>query len=309
MKWPRSWMFETIVWVCLMCIVSCKDDAKSSADVFVPDGDGDPDGGEPACQWGPFGTPQQVSVDLTDFTHAGGATVTGDALTLYVHARYPDEESQIMRATRGDASEPFGALAPVVALQSDVAAFDPSISEDGNTIYFSRWDNDAPSEIYMAEKDGADFGAPIKVSNVNDLAWDSGPFATSDGLWLFFDSRRAGTPDLYAAKRNSPDAEFDPPVALAKLNTANHEARPTVSEDVLEIFFTQAVSGEDSNIMTATKVDLDAPYGTPVPVAEVNTDIHEGQPFLARDGRTLYFTRSEIGSDQPTLWYVTRACE
>jgi hypothetical protein len=308
--------------VALMSIVvtaGCDSSSNLSPDaalIDIPEVDavdalGDVDDGP--CDFGSFGTPHPIPVDVSGFYFSGSPTLTADELTLYAHGRPPGEDFTIMRATRSNVSQAFSDLEPVLAFDNETDSFDPSISADGATIYFGRRDNEDSSsnEIYVAHKTNGAFGAPVKVANINDPDFgDNGAHISADELTLVFDSQRTGFGDLYHAVRSAPSAECETPVLLPALSSPDHEERhPTLSEDGLEIFFARRVPGERYDIMTATKPELDTAFSTPVPVEGLNTGGDDWHPFLSRDGHTIYFSRLPEGTAAATLWYATRDCE
>ncbi len=68
---------------------------------------------------------------------------------------------------------------------------------------------------------------------------------------------------------------------------------PAISSDGLEVFirFGSTLGGQKpGDIWRATRKSIDEPFGSPVPVEEINTkEFYEVAPVLSPDGLTLYF--------------------
>lgn len=78
---------------------------------------------------------------------------------------------------------------------------------------------------------------------------DNRPSVTRDGLTIYFDSTRPGGlggPDLYVASRASTADDFGPATALTALNSPAFDARPELSFDGSELFFSSSRTGSES---------------------------------------------------------------
>lgn len=90
---------------------------------------------------------------------------------------------------------------------------------------------------------------------------------------------------------------FKEPRAVAELNDPNAKDQdPTVTADQLEIFFFTDRGG-DADIWTATRESVDAPWGTPEPVVELNSAEAEQNPTVSRDGLRIWYysSRDPVG--------------
>ena len=96
---------------------------------------------------------------------------------------------------------------------------------------------------------------------------------------------------------------FETPTAVAELNDPDAKDQdPTLTEDLLEIFFFSDRDG-DEDIWTARRTSLDDPWDPPTPVVELNSDVVEESPAISRDGlRIWYYSRR----DPPGIWYAWR---
>lgn len=80
-------------------------------------------------------------------------------------------------------------------------------------------------------------------------ASDNRPSITHDGLTLFFDSTRGGGlggPDIWVATRGSTTDLFGAASNLQTLNSGGFDARPSVSWDGTELFFSSIRAGNNS---------------------------------------------------------------
>jgi hypothetical protein len=102
--------------------------------------------------------------------------------------------------------------------------------------------------------------------------------------------------------------QFDPPVMVAELASSSHTDNPTLTGDLLEIYFTTDRVSGNGDVWFATRTTATAPFGTPAPVTAVNSDSFETSSAISTDGLTLWF-----GSDRPggvganDIWVAQRA--
>jgi hypothetical protein len=107
----------------------------------------------------------------------------------------------------------------------------------------------------------------------------------------------------------SPEAyRFGPPRQLTELGTTVSSDNPTLTADLLEIYFTSNRDMVSTDVWRARRAAADAPFGTPELVREVSTPAFETSSAISPDGLTLWF-----GSDRPggigdlDVWMSTRA--
>jgi len=89
---------------------------------------------------------------------------------------------------------------------------------------------------------------------------------------------------------SAPVPKFSPPTLVAELMSDGEESgNPTLTGDLLEIFFTSEREGGagDVDVWTARRATADEPFGAPEPVAAVNTDGFETSPAVSLDGLEL----------------------
>ncbi|HET7672213.1 MAG TPA: hypothetical protein VFK84_17530 [Burkholderiales bacterium] len=97
-------------------------------------------------------------------------------------------------------------------------------------------------------------------------------------------------------RRHPASAEF-----MRNVNTGALEYAPSVSADLLELFFTRA-SGNQLAIYRSARRNRDEPYGVPERVAAITG--HVEAPSLSADGRSLYYHR--LDGDRFVIYRVGR---
>jgi hypothetical protein len=122
-----------------------------------------------------------------------------------------------------------------------------------------------------------------------------GAFACSSGRVV---QLGAGSPPPY---------HFGAPQLITELASTQQTGNPTLTADLLEIYFTVDVPGDSGDVWFSTRGAADLPFAAPQPVAGVNTMSFETSSAISADGLTLWF-----GSDRPggvgavDVWVSTR---
>jgi hypothetical protein len=100
---------------------------------------------------------------------------------------------------------------------------------------------------------------------------------------------------------------FEAPQLVSELRTDFRTDNPTLTGDLLEIYFTSDRGG-GGDVWFARRSDIYHPFAAPAPVTEVNTSTFETSSAISPDGLTLWF-----GSDRPNgagttdIWVSNRA--
>lgn len=89
---------------------------------------------------------------------------------------------------------------------------------------------------------------------------------------------------------------FGPAEPLSELNGATHTHAPSLTADLLEIFFESTREGSDE-IWRATRASVDVPFGTPELVTELSSASSETSPEVSADGLQIWF----VSTRSPTL--------
>jgi Tol biopolymer transport system component len=87
---------------------------------------------------------------------------------------------------------------------------------------------------------------------------------------------------------------FGAPSVIAELSAPAKTDNPSLTADLLEIYFTSERSGPNAEVWRAQRSQRDSPFGPPRLVPEVNSPQIETSPVISADGLTLW-----LGSDRP----------
>ena len=121
-----------------------------------------------------------------------------------------------------------------------------------------------------------------------------------DELTIYFQSDRdtatGGTVDLYMATRATRTDPFDPPIALASVNSsADNDADPSVSADGLTLFIGRSNAAFDvADIFVSTRSSTLTTFGTPALATLSHPTARDLQPFETTEA--LWFTSERSGS-------------
>lgn len=174
------------------------------------------------------------------------ATLTASGDRLYFVADINDDPQLFV------ATPPFSqATSRMIAeLSSSVQEVQPYVSAAGSALYFVRRPNgvtDVRADIYASAIVDGRYAAPAPVAGVNTVeAHELAPVLSADELRLYFASDRAGgfgDMDIYLATRSDPSAPFGAAVALAELNTPQHEQPTWISADDCTLYLSSKRPG------------------------------------------------------------------
>jgi Tol biopolymer transport system component len=88
---------------------------------------------------------------------------------------------------------------------------------------------------------------------------------------------------------------FSQPKLIAELSVPAKTDNPTLSPDLLEIFFTSDREGGDSDIWTAQRGARDEPFEAPARVSALNSTGYEASCSLDADALTMWFSSDRPG--------------
>jgi Tol biopolymer transport system component len=289
--------------------------------------------------WSPPVPVPNVNSAFGDFTPA----ISRDGRSLYFASnRTGNNDLWVSRRRR--VKDPWGTpvnLGPTINTSAMEAA--PAFSRDGHWMFFNsdRQDVSGSFDLWVSYRPNTrdDFGwrTPANLGpNVNSSFSDAGAgyFANraqddddddsaengdeeEDGAALLFfgSTRPPGSPtnyDLYVSPQHS-DGSFGLPTFLAELNSPCTDQRPSIRSDGLEIFFfsNRSVSGgsacaTNNDLWVAKRDTLSQIWYTPENLGSiVNGEFNDLQPYIASDGRTLYFTSNRPGGPGLLDLYMT----
>jgi hypothetical protein len=109
----------------------------------------------------------------------------------------------------------------------------------------------------------------------------------------------SGSPVLY---------HFDAPVLVPELASTSRTDNPTLTGDLLEIYFTTDRVSGNGDVWFATRASPDAPFGTAAAVTAVNGASFETSSAISTDGLTLWFGSDRVGgAGGIDIWVSQRA--
>ena len=101
---------------------------------------------------------------------------------------------------------------------------------------------------------------------------------------------------------NTPLGDFGPPIPVSELNTGFGEDDPTLTGNMLEIYFNRG-----DNIYVATRSSLAEPFGEAVLAADICSSREESTPEITDDGLTLFFNSERPGGlGDSDIYFTTR---
>jgi len=284
----------------------CSDQAQNQGETGV-------DCGGPCvpcpCAWSAFSTPELVT-GLGRTGDLWGSNLSFDGLTLTFAESDGVSQEKVFFARR-DEGAAFLAATELSTINTADTQGTPFLTEDGLSLYFySERNAVGQRDLYVATRSSvaADFGTAALVTNLNSDGDDEMPWLSRDQLTIHFSSDRASVKgDLFVATRADRLASFSNLSAVAELNTTDStEESPALTEDGSTIFFASDRSG-GYDIYTSVRNSPTAPFGTPTPVAELNSSLRDSDVTVSRDGRELIFSSTRSGATR--LYRAVRDCE
>lgn len=212
-------------------------------------------------------------------------------------------------AHRDHRDDDFHDAAPLESFNTDADEHSASLSDDRETLYFDRQDPSQSYQIFAARRSSpADpFGAAAPLTLNDGGSSDVEPYVTSSAM--FFATRRAdGTASLFtAAGHGTSFAAAQPLDTLEMLPFPTAYDNPVVSDDALTIYFAAPPdSAAPPDIWSAARRELDQPFGSPHPIAELNSSSADRPAWISEDSCRLYFMTNRVGRGFE-LWMATRA--
>jgi hypothetical protein len=292
------------------------DDGSTSSSTSDGDSGSTTESPPPSCNDGAsadalaFGAP----VPLPGVNTAGPdgfAWLSSDALEIWISSERPGGAGvwDVYRATRDDPAAAFDAAALVEPVSTGANEEGVSLTADALTLYSA---SDAAGsmgglDIMAATRPStlAAFGVLAPVASVNTDAAEAHPQISADGSELYFTSQRGGTWDLYRAQLGA-GGSFDAPTSIGELSTNDNELAPVVSADGLTLYFMSNHDDPDFDIHVATRSTRDDGFGSPVNLADVNSDETDMPVWVSSDGCTLVLASTRPGEGGYDLWMAER---
>ncbi len=203
-------------------------------------------------------------------------------------------------------------------INSQYDEYYPSISADDSILYFTRRTGGVDDDFYFSHRDSCDDGAWLS-------AWDMGAppnspqqegalYVSADGHYLFFmrcenrsvNGWEGGGCDLYFSY-TIPEGWAQPMPFGYTINTTKFEGMPSLSSDNKEMYFVSNRDGGNGGFDIWVSQFIDGLWQMPQNLGEtINTNGNETAPYIAADGKTLYFTSNGHPSIGGNDIFVTR---
>ncbi|MEQ9403968.1 MAG: OmpA family protein [Cyclobacteriaceae bacterium] len=214
-------------------------------------------------------------------------------------------ESVILREQPNTTSEPE----PVDAVNSISGDYMPQVNPTGTRLYFTsvrqggfdfRNENSKPNDygedIYFSNLKNDVWSTPqLLPAPLNSTGNDFGSAFTGDGQMMVYvkcsETKGVGSCDLYITELNG--TTWTEPVNMGNVvNSEDWESQPTISSDGNRIIFASTRSGGygGADLYMSEKNHL-GDWGIPQNLGStINTPLSDGSPYLAPDGKTLYYS-------------------
>jgi Tol biopolymer transport system component len=181
------------------------------------------------------------------------------------------------------------------------------LSLDELSVYFHSDRGGGSIDLYTATRPSrnASFANLTALTSLNDPATDDAwPSVTADGLSIFIETQRTGspgTPQVWVATRATVAGAFSAPTAVANIGSMG--AQPFVLPDGSALYFTSP----GDLYRTGRANDR---FGTPVALSTVNSSSYDAIPVLTPDELVLYFASNRPDSQAKgdlDIWTSKRA--
>lgn len=229
------------------------------------------------------------------------------------------QKSKEVRAQNNTTSDPR----LVTQLNSSSNDYAPQVNPMGTRMYFTSvrpggFDNVQDSsranhygeDIYFSNLQGNSWSRPQMLPEpINSINDDFGSAFTGDGQTMVYvrcgDKDGVGNCDLYITTLDG--TRWSEPVNMGNVvNSEDWESQPTISSDGTRIIFTSSRDGGYGGAdLYMTELNHLGDWGIPQNLGStVNTPLSDNSPFLAADGKTLYYaTNGHPGYGGADIFY------
>jgi hypothetical protein len=140
------------------------------------------------------------------------------------------------------------------------------------------------------------FGDPIVVPGLATEVYEGSAQLTSDELHVFW-GRYDTAWAIWTASRNQRSDAFTDPVRLTVVNDAGVTLDPAPSTSGLQLYFSSDRLGT-FDLFFAKRAALDIPFDPPTKVDEASGPDSDRRPFLAADGKSVWFDSARSGASR-----------
>ncbi len=211
---------------------------------------------------------------------------------------------------------------PVAPVNSEYGDYTPQVNPTGTRLYFtsvrpggfdfvedSSTLTDFGEDIYFSTRIVGKWYAPeLLPSPINSMGDDFGSAFTGDEQTMVYvrcGSGTIGNCDLYITQLAG--KEWTEPVNMGNvINSKDWDSQPTISSDGNRIIFTSArEGGYGGSDLYMSELNHLGEWGIPQNLGStVNTPLNDNSPYLAPDGKTLYYaTEGHPGFGGTDIFY------
>jgi hypothetical protein len=211
--------------------------------------------------------------------------------------------SDIWRATRATATEPWSAPARVDPLSTVDNETSPRIAPDGLTIWIQR-NNGSTSKTMVSTRSSptSPWSDPIQLTEFSSAIGDN-QFSSTDPQQLvgYLTSEHDSTtrPHLFRTTRTSPSGVWGAPVEIPELmSTTGNNWTPWVTPDGLAIIWASNRGGTAGSydLWLATRETTNDAFRKAINLAEINDEFAATDPWISPDLRHIYFAGDKSGN-------------
>jgi hypothetical protein len=188
----------------------------------------------------------------------------------------------------------------------------PAIALDGQTLWVGQDTEDDDVEDtdiwFVTRLPSGGWSPPENATSLNSDAKDipRQPAGSAALTIMPLGSQRNGDDyqTFFAARSGS--GEFGAPMPIPELELGARVVDGFLTPDLLTLLFSSGEGEDKGDLFVVSRPNLDAPFGEPVALEDINTEHDERDPWLSPDGRRLFFTSNRGESHDIYEVAVTR---
>lgn len=246
-----------------------------------------------------FAVPRWIEAISSD-TNQDDPVMTADGLELFFASKRDDAmREDIWVSRRASTSEEWGEPELVAGANSEERESAIGLSSDGLSLWIGS-DRDGGLgglDVWFARRASREepFSEAVHVPELS-TEWNDLPRSpTADGRTLPLSrTTSAGDSDLFLVELRA-GPSYGVIVPIAELNTSADESDPALGRGGLWIVFASKRDDPDGDLYFASRASLSEPFGEPVALTELNSDVEESDPWLSEDGSRLLFASRRTG--------------
>ena len=245
--------------------------------------------------------PQEFAPGVISTGHEFGISFTPDGKEAYFSRFAVKQPIHVFRArlANGAWQEP-----EKLSISGDSwSDLDPSVSPDGTRLFSisTRSNVSGPSiddkkdmDIWVATRNGAEWGDPQRLENMNSKAKEGSPSVTRNGTLYFFSDRQSGAGKNALYESRFVRGRYEPAVLLpAAINAGPSDTSPFISPDGKTLLFYSTRSGGFGKADLYVSSKKHGRWTESVNLGPVvNSAESEYNPAVSPDGQELFFGRN-----------------